>query len=116
MISVSSDMIFRAVVFSLLLGLLNGSVYIIFRLISALFRSGIRHALKRDKSTKRAREYSNIFDFVFTFSVGIEYILLIYAFTDGVIYFVSLLTLLMGFFASKTVLSKIFTRNKSIKR
>ena len=59
----------------------NGSVYMIFRLISALFRSGIRHALKRDKSTKRAREYSNIFDFVFTFSVGIEYILLIYAFT-----------------------------------
>ncbi len=101
-ISVTTDMIFRACLFSLLLGLIYGIVSVLFFRLLHLIEVLIFRLLKKDATPFLISDTArHVFSFLFTFCVGLSYILIIYAFTDGVFYFCTLLALLFGFLISK---------------
>ena len=117
MISVTSDMIFRAVVSSSLLGAVSGIIRILIRMLSTLFLVVVTHLFKSKKKTVeriyKHAVFSNVCDLAFVLAVGIAYILMLYAFTDGVFYLVTLVALLGSFMAVNTItlsISKIRKR------
>ena len=110
MITVTSDMIFRAVVASSLLGVISGTIYALMRVFSSLFCAILSRIFKgKNESFKRICKhavFANICDYVFVLVVGIAYILILYALTDGVFYLLTLVTLCGSFIAgNSTVLS-----------
>ena len=107
MISVTSDMIFKSVVFSLILGAVSGLIYSVWHVFSSFFMEVAFRLLKRQKRAPRRSFLPNLFDFLFFLSVGIVYILILYAFTDGIFYLISLVSLLVGFGAVSSVVSSL---------
>ena len=116
MISVSSDMILRAVLASATPGILCGALYSvilgIYRLLSGAFLKLIKH-------TGRARKNpfsENVYDFIFTLAMGIGFVLILYVFTDGVFYFLPLFALFITFFLTKRALDLLFAPRKQKQR
>ena len=110
MITVTSDMIFRAVVASSLLGVISGTIYALMRVFSSLFCAILSRIFKGKKETfKRVYKhaaFSNVCDFFFVLAIGIAYVLILYSSTDGVFYPVTLAALCVSFTAANsTVLS-----------
>ena len=110
MISVTSDMIFRSVLYSLILGALSGLMY---TLAVYVFRLLFRMLVRRDFceiNHMSIRIFRNTADFIFSFSIGVLYLLVLYAFTDGVFNLVSLTALFVGFFSFRGTLRIFLNR------
>ena len=116
MISVSTDMILTAVATSLLLGIFFAIIYSVLPALFSLFFA-IALRLFRVRKKRRETSYRNgIFDFFFTLVGGIAYILLLYAYTDGVFFLCTLAALFLGFFGVRKILHAIRTCFGQIKR
>lgn len=117
MISVTSDMVLSAVVFSLLFGVLGGVTYsIAFHVISTIRRLLLKAInLKKATSNRMKCSFANVFDFLFAMLIGIGYYLILYVCTDGVFNLCSLLTLLVGFLGSKKTINVLITLTKKTK-
>ena len=103
MISVTTDMIFRAVIFSLVLGVSSGVVYSLILALCVVMGGIVDHGKKRKKSYGRsAFVFKNLFDFFFTLTVGIAYLLILYVCTDGTFNIISLMSLLFGFLLTRS--------------
>lgn len=107
MISVTFDMIFKSVVFSLLLGAVSGLIYSVLHVFSSFFTGVAFRLFKKKKRTLRRSFLSNLFDFLFFLSVGTAYILVLYASTDGVFYLISLVSLSVGFGVVSSIVSSL---------
>jgi hypothetical protein len=80
------------VIYTLFPALLSFAVALVFRI------------LRVSRKENRTCLHSDFFDFFFTLVIGVLYILVLYAFTDGVFFFCTALTLLLGFFSVRKIL------------
>ena len=113
MISVTSDMILGSVLFSLALGALAGVLHSLVHLVSGLLRTVLRRAVGDKLQLPLGGSLAGeIFDFILTLSVGISYILILYAHTDGVFYPTSLLALIVGFLVFRAVPRSLIGRRR----
>ena len=112
MISVTTDMIFRAVVASSILGVISGIIHALLRAISSFFVALFLRLLKGKIKSFKQGVFSNMFDFIFVFAVGVAYVLILYAFTDGVFYLITLAALFMSFFAVNSIVLSISKMRK----
>ena len=103
MISVSTGMIFFAVLFSLLLGIISGIIYSVLPLLAYLPLVVIRRCFHVNEKTQSKKISFNIIDFLFVLATGIFYLLLLYAFTDGVFFACTLIALFIGFFSVRKI-------------
>lgn len=112
MISVSSLMTFGAIVLSAVLGISFGAFYsMIMLILGSVKRLSKRTASETEKAVKIISLTHNILDFLFVISLGIAYMLLSYACTDGDVSLYSLCSLLLGFFGGKG-LFQLIARSK----
>ena len=109
-------MIFRSVVFSLILGCLAGTVSSFSHLAFILVDKIKRRLLHRDISAASKPHARHIFDFLFALFVGISYLLIVYTFTDGAFYVISLLSLFCGFAFAKCLIKYTLKLFKTTKR
>ena len=116
MISVTSSMIFGAIAASLVLGVISGVTYAFLLGIYAVATRLFAAILKREKEVQTNSAWRNIFDFFFTLTVGVVYVLILYAFTDGVFFILPLLALFLGVMAGKRFLKVLFAFKKMHKR
>lgn len=105
MISVTTDMILKSVLFSLLSGAIFGGIYSFLKANFQLFKSLLCRLFKRKSITGKRSVFGEIFDFFFALTVGAIYILILYAFTDGVFYPISLVALFLGFNLAARILA-----------
>ena len=97
MISVTTDMILKSVLFSLLLGAVFGGIYSFFKANFQFFKGLFCRLFNRSNIIEKRSVFGEIFDFFFALTVGAAYLLILYAFTDGVFYPISLVAMLLGF-------------------
>lgn len=107
MISVTTDMILRSVLFSLILGGIFGGIYTFLRLNVLLLKKLFSCLFKRNFVMKKRPFLPEVFDFLFILTLGLAYVLLLYVFTDGVFYPVSLIALFLGFNSPISVVRRI---------
>ena len=110
MISLSADMIFSAVIYAAVIGLILGAIYALFCGIGVLLCRIIRKRdLRRNSEKKRAGIIVNIFDFFFTVFAGTVFTVLSYVFTDGAFSAYSLVAYFVGFLLGKNIILRILT-------
>ena len=116
MISVTYDMILGAIVASIVVGILSGAIYAFFsdgsRLLSRLFK----RLIKREGAVAKSTVIGNAFDFFFTLTVGAVYVLILYAFTDGVFFFLPLSAIFLGFLLGKRAIGALLGFSLTNKR
>ena len=105
MISVTTDMILKSVLFSLLTGAIYGGIYSFLKADFQLFKGLLCRLFKRKNTREKRSVFGEIFDFFFALTVGATYLLILYSFTDGVFYPISLVALLLGFNLVARILS-----------
>ena len=111
MISVTYEMILKSVLLSAIAGTIAGVLYFVFDLMLALFTGipkHLRHNKKTDESTS-AKQH-NVFDFLFTLSIGVAYFLLSYVTVDGAFEIYSIITVFAAFFISRQLMRKAFVK------
>ena len=116
MISVSTDMIFSAVICSLLLGALSALIYSVTLAFITLFLAALRRLLRAKGGGQKTRAATGAVDFILTLWCGALYVLVLYAFTDGVFYLCTLISLLIGFFSVRKILSACRTACERLKQ
>ena len=112
MISVSSDMILRTVIASALLGILGGALYSLLFGIARLAFGCILKLFKKAYVKQSGAFFENAYDFVFILLLGIFFVLILYAFNDGVFFFLPLFALFTSFILSKRLVGSLFNVKK----
>ena len=116
MIGVTSDMILKSVVLSLILGLISGGAKGVLHTFFILFKKLQKPEIPKNTTVRGNAVFGNLFDFWFTLVLGIIYVLILYVSTDGAFYFVSLVALFLGFVFAKSLsvfMLKLFKTPKS---
>ena len=108
MISVTSDMIFRATIFSLFLGMISGGVCALTLGLTKLLIRVLKRKRSKCDEISHSLLFQHIFDFIFALFVGIGYFLILYVFVDGMFYFITLCSLFVGFILSQRTVNKFF--------
>ena len=108
MISVTSDMVLRATIFSLVLGVVSGSIYAVFARLTLILLKMVFKNFRWRKSVRHTSVFRHVFDFVYVVAIGFCYILSLYVFTDGVFFLCTLAALFLGFMLSVKTLSSLF--------
>lgn len=109
-------MILGAIVASLTVGILSGAVYAFFTDGAMLLSRLFHRIFKRKSRGKKPTVISHAFDFFFTLTVGIVYVLILYAFTDGVFFFLPLCAIFLGILLGKRIIGALFGLSVTNKR
>lgn len=105
MITITLDKIWESVLYSWLLGLSCGLIYFTIEL-APLLASNKRRVGGSPLRIKRSST-KHFIDFIFFLSLGIAFLLLNYAFCDGIISLYSIASLLASFLIAQKILQKI---------
>ena len=109
MIAVTTEMLFKAIILSGLLGLITGFIHSFFKCLSRVMRYAFYKRLRKtDAKSPKYGLLSNTFDFVIVFVMGNLYLVCNYLFLDGVVDVYSLLMLLISSLAFKHMFDRIF--------
>ena len=104
MIALTFDKICAAVAFSAVLGFLSGALYSIFEIIFSFVRKRLKDS---DDQSRAPGSPVQLFDFVFFVILGVLFILVCYAFCDGVMSLYPPASLIGAFLIAKKILWKI---------
>ena len=106
MISLAFNTILELIWFSLVLGFLSGFIYSVIEIVSIYVAD--KSLIRESKNhVGRTGFFKQIFDFMFFFILGIIFVLLCYAFCDGVISLYSIIFLTSGVLIARKISWKI---------
>lgn len=103
MISITFEMILRAVIFSVLLGTSSSMLYVLGRSLINIIKS----MLKKKGCHGSSSALLNVYDFFFVLAVGIVYITGNYTFCDKPFDLYSFIALFLTFFFTQAAIYKI---------
>ena len=113
MISVSFEMFFNSVFFSMLFGAVSGMAY---TLIKAIFLPLKRLYNRSDQVKKetycKCGILQNLFDFTFTVILELVWLIMQYVLMDGALEIYSILSFILFFFIFNRIFSKLFGVHK----
>lgn len=108
MISISSKMVLKSVLASMLLGAIFAICYTVLLTIGMLAKGLIlRKKISENASCSKAKTLTNVIELLSTLTVGVSYLLLSYVLLDGVLEIYSLLSLIASFFLVRKALLAI---------
>lgn len=110
MISVTAGMIWKSIFASAIIGALFALVSALTKKCVALIKSLIFRKRSRRETRNKSGLLANIVEFLFTFAIGISYLLLLYAFVDGVFEIYTLVVFLAVFFTTEKAIFGIVGR------
>ena len=112
MISISSQMILRSIVLSVICATALGAFYAMILFISrSIIRIFTKNKIERKNKVKIGFGY-NFIAFFLTLTFTLIYSVISYVTTDGVISIYSLIAAFVGFFCGKDALNAVLWKNK----
>ena len=113
MISLSIYMVLKAVAFSTVVGAVLGIVYTFIMSLSGFLIFTLLHAGKKQDSVILIQSIvKNVFDFSYTIITGTLFLLVLYAFTDGVFEIYSFIALVLSFIFCRYTSLRVFSFTK----